>query len=222
MARAEFQRARSPEHKAQRAEEILIAATRVLDRHGIDGVTLAGIAAEAGVVKSNLYRYFESREEILIRILTVEADALIAEVSAAVARLDRPDDLRAMADIFAASCTRRPRFCLLLSRMGPILERNVSVETIGQIKCGMVGPMQAMAAALLDAAPSLGTGGASFAVKALTHVVAGLWPMAHPAPPVAQALAIPGLAMFREDFETALARTGHALLEGIRVQQACR
>ncbi|HEU0222902.1 MAG TPA: helix-turn-helix domain-containing protein, partial [Paracoccaceae bacterium] len=66
MADNPFQRARSPEQKAHRRRAILEAAAALLAEGGIEATTLAAIAERAGLVKSNLYRYFESREEILM------------------------------------------------------------------------------------------------------------------------------------------------------------
>ncbi len=64
-----FRRARSPARKALRRAALLRAAAELVDADGPEGVSLAAIAARAGGAKSNVYRYFESREEILARKL---------------------------------------------------------------------------------------------------------------------------------------------------------
>ena len=65
MAGGAFQRARRPEQKRQRRAAILAAAAELLASDGVDGVTLNRISHRVGLAKSNLYRYFDSREQIL-------------------------------------------------------------------------------------------------------------------------------------------------------------
>jgi AcrR family transcriptional regulator len=220
MSLLNFQRARSPEHKAQREQLILEAASIVLDRNGIDATTLNAIAKQAGLAKSNLYRYFESREEILIRLLGAEAAKLIADVSHAYSQLTEKDDLQRMAAIFAKACDERPRFCLLISQMAPILERNISVERVIEVKRGFTPMLEAMASAIFQAAPSLGPDGAEMTLKTAITLVAGLWPTAYPPETVAKALEHPDIQHFRQDFEDTLARTMLYFMAGVRVRKS--
>ncbi|NJM36192.1 MAG: TetR/AcrR family transcriptional regulator [Rhodomicrobium sp.] len=215
-----FQRARSPEHKAERERAILQAASIVLGRDGIESTTLNAIAHEARLAKSNLYRYFESREEILIRLLGAEAGELITGVAGAYAELAVKDDLERMARIFAQACNARPRFCLLISQMAPILERNISIQRVIEVKRGFVPMLEAMAGAIHRAAPSLGADGAEMTLKTGVTLVAGLWPVAYPPPTVAEALKHPDIAHLHQDFEGTLARTMVCVMEGIRARRA--
>ncbi len=59
-----FQRARKPEEQQLRRAAILAAAAELFDAEGAQGAGLNAIAARAGFTKSNVYRYFESREEV--------------------------------------------------------------------------------------------------------------------------------------------------------------
>ncbi|MEM8789769.1 MAG: TetR family transcriptional regulator [Pseudomonadota bacterium] len=215
MTEAPFMRARSAEQKAQRAEAILSAAAHVLDRDGIEGATLAAIAAEAGVVKSGLYRYYESREDVLMHLLAQDAVLLIDRVAAAYAALPQRNDFAAMGRIFAAECAALPRFGLLISQMASVLEQNVSPARIIEIKRGFLAHMGRMVEALVTAAPSIARADAVFLVNALTHLVAGLWPVTHPAPAVAEALEAPDLEPFRIEFQDQLARSATALIRGM-------
>src|SRR5690242_13201571 len=64
-----FQRARQPDQIEQRKEAILAAALALFKEKGLEKVTLADIASRVGTATSNLYRYFESREHIYLRVL---------------------------------------------------------------------------------------------------------------------------------------------------------
>ena len=84
-----FQRARSPEHKAERREAILDAAARLAARDGVRQVTLTDIAAAVGIHKSALLRYFETREQIFLE-LTGRAWTEWAAATRAALEDDRP------------------------------------------------------------------------------------------------------------------------------------
>ncbi|MEW1836745.1 TetR family transcriptional regulator [Nonomuraea angiospora] len=65
MKRA-FVRARRPEHKQQRREEILAAARDLAVASGVRNVSLGAVAEAVGLAKSNIMRYFGTREEIYL------------------------------------------------------------------------------------------------------------------------------------------------------------
>lgn len=214
MSESKFIRARSPEHKAQRAAEILSAATLVLDRDGIKGVTLASIATEAGVVKSNLYRYFESREEILFRLMLIESRKLEEAGNVALGAFEGQNDIEGAARAFARIATENSRFCLLISQMAPILEQNISVEKLIELKRETVGILVSVSASLHRAVPDLGEPGAIQVMHTIIFHIAGLWPMANPTQAVLKALEQPDLAFMKLDFEDSLAQTFVLLMKG--------
>src|ERR1700734_3463452 len=109
-----FQRARSAEAKQQRESTILDAAARLGSAHGIRQVTLTDIASAVGMHKSAMLRYFETREQIFLRLTATGwvdwSDALCAELAELTP--DAPADRIAAA--IARSLVSRPIFCDLL------------------------------------------------------------------------------------------------------------
>ena len=75
---APFQRARSSEAKAVRERAILDAARALAAERSIRAITLTDIAEAVGMHKSAMLRYFETREEIFLRLTADEADRLRA------------------------------------------------------------------------------------------------------------------------------------------------
>jgi AcrR family transcriptional regulator len=67
-----YQRARRPEQKAQRRATILAAARALAAQRPVREISLGDIAREVDLAKSNLLRYFESREEIFMTLLLDE------------------------------------------------------------------------------------------------------------------------------------------------------
>src|SRR5262245_35019788 len=98
-----FHRARKPDEKALRQQAILDAAAFLFEAEGLDGVTLNAVARRAGIAKSNVYRYFESREAILLALLNEDQLAWVASLEEGLAGLTGPIDVRTVAHVFAQS-----------------------------------------------------------------------------------------------------------------------
>ena len=62
------------------AEAIVDAAERVLGPHGVDGCTVARVAAEVGCTAGALYRYFPSKEAILAAVTARAITTFAADV----------------------------------------------------------------------------------------------------------------------------------------------
>jgi AcrR family transcriptional regulator len=81
-----FQRARSDEQRAQRREAILETAAAMLTEMPVARVSLNELSRRVGLAKSNVLRYFESREAVLLDLLDAAErewlDQLDAELSA--------------------------------------------------------------------------------------------------------------------------------------------
>src|ERR1700675_3551854 len=118
-----YQRARRPEHKEERREAILLAACELAAERSVREVSLGDIARRVGLAKSNVLRYYETREEVYLRLLMREWEAWQVAVAARLwAAAPTPE---AVATALAGSLAERPLFCDLVSQMAATLERNV-------------------------------------------------------------------------------------------------
>lgn len=207
-----FQRARSPERKEQRRSAILQAASAVLAREGVEATSLNGIAREAGMVKSNLYRYFESREEILLRLMLLDFTDLLDDLEG---QVKSGHSLREVASVFADGFVRRPRLCQFISQLAITLERNVSGAVLREIKLDLMGKGGRAVAALGVAMPNVSEEGRLQAVHLLFSLVAGHWPMSNPTGELKTLLAEPQFAAFNHDFASFLRDGLVTVLTGI-------
>ena len=69
MGMVMFQRARSEEQREARRQAILGAAAAMLAEMPVAEVTLNELSRRVGLAKSNVLRYFESREAVLLELL---------------------------------------------------------------------------------------------------------------------------------------------------------
>ena len=190
-----FQRARSDEHKAQRRTELLEAASQLLDEVGIDKISLSRIARRAGLSKSNVYTYFESREDVLLNLLFEDWETWVAGAEVAMVPLAGSDDPGAVATVLSQRYLAQPRLCELMSVLSSVLEQNVSEARIAKFKRATFPLGIRMANMLHVALPSLPFDRCVWVLKSLIAQVAGFWPLLNPPPNVAAVLAKPEFAL---------------------------
>ena len=176
MTVTSFQRARSTEAKQQREEAILAAATRLGAEHGIRQVTLTDIADAVGMHKSALLRYFETREQIFLKLTAAGWREWSPVLRAA---LETGDAAAAFADTLVA----RPMFCDLLAQAPLNLERNVSLESVREFKLVTMAEVAAITEVLSRRSGLTEQQGVDVIATA-TSMAGALWQMATPGPEV--------------------------------------
>jgi AcrR family transcriptional regulator len=181
MARdqGDFQRARRPEQKRQRETAILDAARKLALREGIRAISLADIAGEVGMHKTALLRYFETREEIYLR-LAIDAwqdwvDAIDTEL-----RSLADDDIEGVAVAFARTLNVRPLLCDLFTHLALNLERNVTTETLLTFKVTALTAVRKIASAVRIVLPDVTEPDAIDFVGAVVSIAGALWPILNP------------------------------------------
>jgi AcrR family transcriptional regulator len=210
-----FQRARRPEQKMRRQAAILSAARELALRDGVRKVSLADIAARAGVHKSALLRYFETREQIFLE-LTAEAwrdwaDAMRAGLDTAAV-----GSAGLVADVIARSFGNRPLLCDLLAHTPLNLERNVSPEAVRRYKMTSLGTVNEAASLVQRVLPDLTLAECTEVVATLASLAGAVWQMANPAPALAELYASdPALAQACVDLTPRLRGTAQVLLAGL-------
>ncbi|MCA9693455.1 MAG: hypothetical protein KC636_27920, partial [Myxococcales bacterium] len=162
----------------------------------------------------NVYRYFESREQILLELLTSDEAEWVGALELALAPLAEQGDVDAVADIIARTLAARPRLCLLSATLSSVLEQNLSSETIEAFKDVALGLGVRIANTLHAALPALSVAAATELVHYVHALIAGLWPMGHPPEAVRAVVAAPRFAVFRHAFPAELQRGVRALLRG--------
>jgi AcrR family transcriptional regulator len=209
-----YQRARRPEQKEERRGAILLAARELAAERSVREVSLGDIARRVGLAKSNVLRYFETREEVYLRLLLREWEAWQVDVAVKLwSRAPTPDEIAAT---LARSLAARPLFCDLLSQMADALERNVSAPMAREFRSRSIPMVSDLGAMITELLPGMDPEDGRETIAAAIVVVAGLWPMANPSPHVQAMLSdSPELLHTGFDFEHRLRRMLEALIVGL-------
>ncbi|MFG3250925.1 TetR family transcriptional regulator [Streptomyces sp. NPDC048187] len=204
-----FQRARSEEQREVRRRAILDTTAGMLEEMSIGEISLNELSRRVGLAKSNVLRYFESREAILLELLDRAWRQWVADLPALAATgIDRDAPVSRRAEQFAAviagSLAERRTLCDLLSAQAGVLEHNVSPQVAARYKHAAVANVADVTALAHRHLPELGDRAPQL-TAALIMAVGAVWTHARPSPAMLAAYeADPSLTAFKLDFVTAL------------------
>jgi AcrR family transcriptional regulator len=223
MTELDFQRARSTAAKRQREYAILDAARTLGAERGIRQITLTEIADAVGMHKSALLRYFETREQIFLRLtadgwrewsaaLRAELDGMAVPEAAA----EGGAASAAVAVAFASTLAARGFFCDLLAQAPLNLERHVSLEAVRTFKLVTLTEVNAIGTAVRRVLPGLTERDGVDLIAAATSMSGAFWQMATPGPELAVLYrSDPRLAHAVVEVEPRVTRLLEAMLRGI-------
>jgi AcrR family transcriptional regulator len=190
---AGFQRARRPEQIEARRTAILAAARELLGERPVADISLRELACHVGLAKSNVLRYFDSREAIFLEVLDTAWTAWLDDLEG---RLGDPAPAdpgfareERVAGEIAATLAERRLLCELISAMAPVLERNISPEFARSFKGRAAASTERLGALVRTRVPELSADGARQFALGVVILVSGAWPYANPTDAVAAATA---------------------------------
>lgn len=210
-----FQRARKPEQKEERRLHLLDTARAALQGDlDVSELGLNELARRAQMTKSNVYRYFENREELLLALLEEESERWTGDLCARLAAAPGRAPER-IAHIFASTAAASPLMCRLLSILPSIIEHNVSRERLTQFKRHMLAMTGAVAGQLQRGAPAMPLEACGAFLRQSLALLIGLWPLSQPREALAEVLLLPELQPFRYEFEADFEAGLTLLLRGL-------
>jgi AcrR family transcriptional regulator len=205
-----FQRARSDEQRAVRSQAILDTAAAMLQEMPVADVSLNELSRRVGLAKSNVLRYFESREAVLLELLASSFRELLAHLatelpSAVRRRAGFKRRAEQLAAALSTSLVERPVLCDLISAQAAVLERNVSVEVVTRHKLGTLEDAEVFASLVREALPELDHDDAWRYMVGVWVMTSALWAHARPPEAVLRAYAAEErLAQTHLDFRATL------------------
>lgn len=125
----EFQRARNVEQKDIRINEILNAAIELYDTTIFQNITMVSIAKKINFSRSNLYKYFSTKEEIYLYVMLREFNLWVTDLQNTYSKetiLSEKKFLR----LWAETLFKHERFIKLYSINNTVLAKNSSVEIL--------------------------------------------------------------------------------------------
>jgi AcrR family transcriptional regulator len=216
-----FQRARSEEQRELRRAAILDTASAMLMDMPVANVTLTELARRVGLAKSNVLRYFESREAVLLDLLASALDEWLLAVNAELDQAVRGHpSLARRAELLVATITgtlaARPVLCDLLSAQASVLEHNVSADIAARYKRDMIDDLGVLATTVRAHVPELAPADSQQLAAAVLLMTGAIWAHANPSAAMREAYRRdPALAALELNFTAALGALLTPLLSGL-------
>ena len=216
-----YLRARSPEQKEERRRHLLdTAKALLLEMPDVHDLGINELARRAQMTKSNVYRYFESSEAVLLDVLVGEFMLWLPDLRKALSRdRKRTGTIEHIARAFSATVAARPLLCRLISMFPSILEHNISAERMVEFKHGLLAVRKATALDFHACMPSISAASFESCIHHAVPLLIGLWPLSHPAKIAAEVIELPELAALRYRFQHDLEQGLLMLLRSLPSEQ---
>ncbi len=188
----------------------------------VQELTLNELARQVGLAKSNVLRYFESREAVLLALYDREYTAWLDAVEAALA-VKTSVDVEVVADVIAREAASRPVFCDLCASAPGVLEHNVSADLAASYKRSAIAAAYRLAEIvgryLGEFTPSTGM----IFVGGVNLAIGGVWASSQPSRGMAAAYkANADLRALRMDFAFMVREVVATLLVGLEHRHTSR
>jgi AcrR family transcriptional regulator len=178
---------------AVRRSAILDVARTMLTEKGVADISLRGLSDRIGLAKSNVLRYFDSREAIFLELLDEECGSWLEELDG---MLGQPRDRKPnhvneirVATTIADSLIARRLLCELLGSMAGVLERNISAGFARDFKARARARIMALSSLVARHLPWLPRDFTDFFAEGALTLTAGMYPFSVPTDPVRSAMA---------------------------------
>ncbi|WP_251198266.1 TetR family transcriptional regulator [Anaerotardibacter muris] len=195
-----YQRARSPEQKAERMEAIMDATEALFAELSYHEINMGLIAKELGWARSNLYKYASTQEEVFLALHSRASRAYIEDL---VNTLEGRELTNAQfAKVWAQVTARHPEFLRYQDILIAIIESNTSLERLVEFKQEWGEMVEPLLHVLQKQ-----VGGNELAMRdlylRLIYQAPGLYDHFHCADRTAEAMRLAGMQPFTGTFEEA-------------------
>jgi AcrR family transcriptional regulator len=213
-----FQRARSAEQREIRRRAILDTAAAMLTELPVAELSLNELSRRVGLAKSNVLKYFESREAVLLELFATEFDAWVEDLRTALRDVKGSSAQRGekLVEAIVQTLVARPVFCDLISAQASVLERNISADVAIAFKRSALRGYEGLLTVVTTALPQISVENASRFITNASMLAGAIWTHSHPTPAILAAYeADPALATIRMEFEPSLRDNLRSLLYGV-------
>lgn len=185
-------RATTPEQKALRLTQIMDVTAARFSTLSYEEVNLKHIAADVGITKAALYRYFRNKETLFLAVYTQELQNLAA--AAEIEMSQQP-----LTDSICNTLIKHPLFCKLSAIMHTALQCNLTLDEAREFKTTLLQFFQQYAL-MINQYFALSIEQATELLLQIQQVIIGCWHMSHSVGAVAEVIKEGPLQLFELDF----------------------
>jgi len=185
-------RATTPEQKALRLTQIMDVTAARFTTLSYEDVNLKHIAADVGITKAALYRYFRNKETLFLAVYTQELASLTHTATSEMGQ-------QSLTDSICDTLIKHPLFCKLSAIMHTALQCNLTLDEAREFKIKLLQFMQQYAA-MISEHYELNIEQATELLLQVQQVIIGCWHMSHSVGAVAEVIKEGPLQLFELNF----------------------
>lgn len=212
-------RARNKQDKEARKEQLLEAALELWEESSFASFTMSQVAERAGLAKGTTYLYFETKEALLLALLSKELEAWFSFINAQL-RSKKSWLAQDLAEVLSQSFAERKTLIRLMTIQASILEYNLSFTTALSFKRFLLEQALETSRLLESCLPFLQVGDGLLLLQRIHALVLGLGQLSEPSDVVKTVLEEKHFQVLRVDFQSHLHQTLEAILKGLEIQRS--
>jgi len=205
-------RARSDEQIEPRLNEIVDATARLYEESRFEDITFAMIAKEASFTRSNVYRYFQTKEDIFLELMKHDIESWRKDVLETFAGGN--PSLHDAAETSVALILKHKRLVKLFTILFTLLEPNASLEALIAFKKKTTEEIGTVAQFLNTKLPFPSVNAAAEFLSAQSYLAIGAFPMMNLTPKQKEAMQTIGENINPEYYRERLVHATELLLKG--------
>jgi len=174
----DFKRARTDAQIEERRKEILIACAELFDKGDVDDVHFKAIGKMTSFARSTIYKYYTTKEEILLDLLLIDVMNWIYDVREFTEKheeLTKEEFCRE----FTQSYVKNERLLRLMSILYSVLEKNCSLEKLTEFKKNLMGFMAPLYQSIQKFFPTSNDEAIQTFISTTSSYILGLYPSTH-------------------------------------------
>ena len=196
-----FKRARSEDQIRDRKKEIMDATSFLYDRSGYGELSFSAISEYTKFTRPNIYKYFKTKEEILLEILKEDIKSFIITFTHSF-KLNKLYSLDEIADIWTSNLLKHERFLNIYSILFTSIEKNVSLSALTEFKKESITLYNQLVDCFSQLFPEINERKLYNSVSTLLVLACGLYSMNNLSNIQTQALKLSGLEYTIPDFSS--------------------
>lgn len=149
-----WERARNDEQKNIRIQEIVNATKRLYEKFSFDEINFSMIAKDANFTRSNLYKYFNSKEEVFLEILKNEVSLYTTDLRNSLGT-DKEYSINEFIKIYMSVKLKHTILWEIVSILHTLLGKNSSLEKSTEYRIFMQETLQKSSELLCSIFPKL-------------------------------------------------------------------
>lgn len=173
-----FQRARSKDQIQNRIREIIDATSAIYNSVGYEGLNFSIISEYTQFTRPNIYKYFTTKDEILLMILKEDFKSFIMAFINSF-QINKLYSLYEIAEIWTNELLEHKRLLELYGILFTSIEKNVSLEYLTDFKRSQVAIYQNLVKFMHQLFPEAGEDNIDIFISSVLTLACGLYSMSN-------------------------------------------